>query len=59
MIQLVESPKQKRAKLCSECNRKIGLNEPYYVKTVEIGGGIALEEYCMECVKNNMEVRNG
>lgn len=59
MIHFIESPKQKRIKTCSKCKRIIQAYEAYYAETVEIGGGVALEEYCMECIGENMEVRNG
>ncbi|KDR95925.1 hypothetical protein SAMN02745945_01802 [Peptoclostridium litorale DSM 5388] len=56
MIHFIESPKQKRTKICSKCERTIQAYENYYVETVEIGGGVALEEYCIECIRKNMEV---
>ena len=59
MIHFIESPKQKRIKNCSKCERIIQVHEAHYVETVEIGGGVALEEYCIECIGENKEVRNG
>lgn len=56
MIHFIESPKQKRIKICYKCERIIQAHEDYYVETLEIGGGVALEEHCIECIRKNMEV---